>query len=372
MVELHLRAEAVRAAARNRNGLTYKGFGVLSGNATSSLLLDYKAEQPVAYWRMVKTLFGGQRPLMNTVKIEMGNDRNNSTGPNVATMRDRDDYPVVARGPSSQLASDACRYDPDIKVSILRWMAPTWVHSNDDVYRWYKNTILAAYREYGIMVGSVNPDVNERTADLDRVAEFAHRVHTDEIGFEGNGASDPNAGWRSDKERELFHRIKIITSDEEVTGTFAGEVIAHPEYLQAIDIASYHYSVEDDSEGNFKRLADEYDKEVWNSEAQATFSNSADRPNSTNGDGLTDEERASLTCAFEGTGLDVFGPSDGDVRVDIYVDGSLTMQNMALQSNEGSLRTQLHVGGLGNGRHEVTLKLANAREWNVDAIGVLA
>ena len=220
---------------------------------------------------MVKTLFGGQRPLMNTVKIEMGNDRNNSTGPNVATMRDRDDYPVVARGPSSQLASDACRYDPDIKVSILRWMAPTWVHSNDDVYRWYKNTILAAYREYGIMVDSVNPDVNERTADLDWVAEFAHRVHTDEIGFEGNGASDPNAGWRSDKERELFHRIKIITSDEEVTGTFAGEVIAHPEYLQAIDIASYHYSVEDDSEGNFKRLADEYDKEVWNSEAQATF-----------------------------------------------------------------------------------------------------
>ena len=294
VVEVRLERGVVEAAARNRNGLTYKGFGVLSGNATSSLLLDYKAEQPVAYWRMVKTLFGGQRPLMNTVKIEMGNDRNNSTGPNVATMRDRDDYPAVASEPGLQLASDARRYNPDIKVSILRWMAPTWVHSNDDVYRWYKNTILAAYREYGIMVDSVNPDVNERTADLDWVAEFAHRVHTDEIGFEGNDANDPNAGWRSDKERELFHRIKIITSDEEVTGTFAGEVIAHPKYLQAMDIASYHYSVEDDSEGNFKRLADEYDKEVWNSEAQATFSNSADRPNNTNGDGLTDEERASL------------------------------------------------------------------------------
>ncbi len=40
MVEMRLRAEAVKAAARNCNGLTYKGFGVLSGNATSSLLLD--------------------------------------------------------------------------------------------------------------------------------------------------------------------------------------------------------------------------------------------------------------------------------------------------------------------------------------------
>jgi hypothetical protein len=293
-VEVRLDAEAVKAAACNRNGLTYKGFGVLSGNATSSLLLDYKAEQPTAYWRMVETLFGGERPLMNTVKIEMGNDRNNSTGPNVATMRDRDDYPSVASEPGFQLASDACRYNPNIKVSLLRWMAPTWVHSDDDVYRWYKNTILAAYREYGIMVDSVNPDVNERTANLDWVAEFAHRAHTDEIGFEGNDANDRNAGWHSDEERELFHRIKIITSDEEATGTFAGEVIANPEYLRAMDIASYHYSVEDDSEGNFKRLADEYDKEVWNSEAQATFSNSADRPNNTNGDGLTDEERASL------------------------------------------------------------------------------
>lgn len=135
VVEVQLGRAAVETAARNCNGLTYKGFGVLSGNATSSLLLDYKAEQPAAYWRMVETLFGGERPLMNTVKIEMGNDRNNSTGPNIASMRDRDDYPAVASEPGFQLASDARRYNPDVKVSLLRWMAPTWVHSNDDVYR---------------------------------------------------------------------------------------------------------------------------------------------------------------------------------------------------------------------------------------------
>ena len=38
----------VAAAAQNRNGLTFKGFGVLSANGTSELLMDYKAEHPEA------------------------------------------------------------------------------------------------------------------------------------------------------------------------------------------------------------------------------------------------------------------------------------------------------------------------------------
>ena len=284
-VDVLLAKQDVDRAAANRNGLTYKGFGVLSGNATSSLLMDYKAEHPDVYWKLVETLFAGDRPMMNTVKVEMGNDRNNSTGPNVATMRDRDEYPAVTREPGFQLAADARRYNPRLHVSMLRWHAPTWVKTNDDVYRWYKNTILAAYREYGFMVDSVNPDVNERTADLDWVTEFARRVRTDETGFEGNGPDDPNAGFSSERERELFHRIKVITSDEEVTGTFGDDLVANAEYLRDIDVAAYHYSVEDDPHGNFTRLADEFDKEVWNSEAQATFSCSADRPNNTNDDG---------------------------------------------------------------------------------------
>ncbi|MBT1180705.1 hypothetical protein JS531_01670 [Bifidobacterium sp. CP2] len=303
VVRIAIDAADVAAAATNRNGLTYKGFGLLSGNATSSLLMDYKAESPEAYWKLVETLFAGDRPLMNTVKVEMGNDRNNSTGPNVATMRERDEYPQVRREPGFQLAADARRYQPSVHVSILRWMAPTWVHSNDDVYKWYKNTILAAYREYGFMVDSVNPDVNERTADLDWVADFAHRVHTDTEGFIGNGPDDPNAGFASDEERDMFHAIKVITSDEEVTGTFGGDIIANPKYLEAMDVASYHYSVEDDPDDSFKRLAGEFDQEIWNSEAQATFSNSADRPNNTMDDGLG--ERTGTGIGGSGSALEM-------------------------------------------------------------------
>lgn len=42
-VDIVLDEEAMRKAAMSVHGLTYKGFGVLSGNATSSLLMDYKA-----------------------------------------------------------------------------------------------------------------------------------------------------------------------------------------------------------------------------------------------------------------------------------------------------------------------------------------
>ena len=43
-------------AVNNVNGLTYKGFGMLSGNSTSDLLMDYKAEQPKAYAELMLSL----------------------------------------------------------------------------------------------------------------------------------------------------------------------------------------------------------------------------------------------------------------------------------------------------------------------------
>ncbi len=50
----------------------------------------------------------------------------------------------------------------------------------------------------------------------------------------------------------------------------------------AVDIVGFHYSSADDRNGNMKKIAEQLDREVWNSEGQSTFSNSADRPNNTN------------------------------------------------------------------------------------------
>ncbi|KAB8290925.1 family 16 glycoside hydrolase [Bifidobacterium avesanii] len=275
----------VATAAKSVNGLTFKGFGVLSANSTSSLLMDYKAQNPEAYWQMINVLFGGDNPIMNTVKIEMGNDQNTSTGPNAATMRSATEYPNVAHEPGFQLAADALKVNPNVKVSILRWRSPAWVKSNDDVYRWYKNTILAVYRQYGYMVDSVNPHINESAPDLNWTKQFSEKVKNDQDGFIGAGEIkdlDGNAvpAWSSDTEKELFHKIRTVISDEVSTGSFGDDMLSDPDLLNAVDIAGYHYNTADQG-NNFKTLADQYDKEVWNSEAQATFSVTADRPNNT-------------------------------------------------------------------------------------------
>ena len=259
----------------NVNGLTFKGFGVLTANGTSELLMDYKAEHPDTYAELLRILFGGASPIMTQVKIEMGNDRNNSTGPDAATMRLASEAANVQRDPSFQLAADAKKVNPNLKVSILRWNAPGWVKTNDQVYTWYKNTILAAYRNYGYMVDYVNPGVNESAPDLTWTTQYAARVRADASGFNGTA------------EQTLYNSIKIVISDEVGVGSFGDNMVTDATLRSAVSVAGYHYNTDDDSAGDFKKLAEQFDKEVWNSEAQATFSNTAFRPNSGTGIGGT-------------------------------------------------------------------------------------
>ena len=40
--------------ADNVNGLTYKGFGMLSANSTSDLLMDYKSQNPEKYAELMQ------------------------------------------------------------------------------------------------------------------------------------------------------------------------------------------------------------------------------------------------------------------------------------------------------------------------------
>lgn len=270
-VAVHLDGNDI--ASNNTNGLTFKGFGVLSGNGTSALLMDYKSEQPDVYAKMMKTLFGGSQPIMTNLKLEMGNDRNNSTGSEPATQRTESEAANVTRDQGFQLVADAKKINPNLKVTILRWNAPGWAKTNDQIYTWYKNSILNAYRTYGYMVDYVNPGLNEHKPDLAWAKEYAKRVKTD------------NTGFKNDTERQLYNKIKVVISDEVGVGSFGKDMVTDSSLRNAVTAAGYHYSTEDDSAKNFTALADKYDKEVWNSEAQATFGNSDYRPNSGTGIG---------------------------------------------------------------------------------------
>ncbi|MFB7893956.1 chitinase N-terminal domain-containing protein [Microbacterium sp. NPDC056044] len=342
----------IAAAAQNRNGLTFKGFGVLSANSTSALLLDYKSQHPDKYWELIETLFGGDHPIMNTVKIEMGNDRNTSTGPNASTMRTRDEYPNVLREPGFQLAADAQLVaHGDIHLSLLRWNRPAWVANDADQYIWFKNTVLAAYREFGVMVDSINPDTNETSnPNIQLYKNFSGWVRGDEKGYEGASASDPNNGFASEEEKSLYRAIQTIAADTVGTPpvSFGNAMTSatDPSLRDAVDVVGFHYSSADDSAGNMKKVAEQLDKEVWNSEGQSTFSSSADRPNNNASD-----EQGGFGTQFGGT------------------NSALEMGNWVTTGFNASRRTmnifQPAIGSFYDGFQYSSKELVNAREpWS--------
>ena len=197
------------------NGLTYKGWGMLNGNSTSNLLLDYKSENPEQYWAMMNYLFGGENPLFSHIKMEMGNDGNNSTGAEACTMRFEDEEADASRSPGFAMVADAKKINPDVKVSILRWEMPSWVlakwNNNTDnqgyeaVYKWYRETIFDAYEKYGYVVDFVNPDKNETgNPDVKFIKWYKNRV----------AAETEFPAYMDEGAREAYRNIRIIASDE--------------------------------------------------------------------------------------------------------------------------------------------------------------
>ncbi|MGK5695311.1 GH59 galactosidase [Streptomyces sp. URMC 128] len=298
-VEVVVDGDDVRAD--NVNGLTYKGLGVLSCNSTSNLLMDYKAEHPGRYWELVRVLFGGKNPLINHVKVEMGSDTNTSTGSDPATMRTADELADASRSPGFQLAADAKTVNPKLKVSILRWVMPRWVQNewnkgtgSDEMYKWYKETILDAYEKYGYMVDYVDPDTNEtRDPDEAFIKWYKKAILTD------TDFADPRYGIpakKREKAEKAYRSIKIIAADENNTLNFGPSMLSDAELFGMVDAVGYHYTTEDRHDGPagsdtnlpYTRLAtgeNKYgeDKEVWYSEGVGSFGYTDYRVNNTEG-----------------------------------------------------------------------------------------
>lgn len=122
------------------------------------------------------------------------------------------------------------------------------------------------------MVDYINPNINEQWRNKTDVA-CAKK-------FAGWIASETEETIPDDTARALFQKIKLIVSDEAgtVSPNVAEQLKADQDFFNAVSVVGYHYSPHDDAKGGMTWLAEEMDKEVWNSEAQATFSNSAFRP----------------------------------------------------------------------------------------------
>ncbi|KRK86900.1 glycosyl hydrolase [Lentilactobacillus sunkii] len=272
---------------------TFKGFGYLSCNNSSRLLLDYKWEHRDSYDEILQILFGGKHPMMRMLKVEMGDDANTSSGTEPATVRSATENANVRRGAGFQLIADVKKIQPELKTSILRWGEPGWLRklwfnakssdpdNNIDkkafepMYQWYKKTIVAAYETYGYLIDYIDPDRNETKHPMIKwIKWFADRIANDHDEF-------PN-----DFPVEKYNQIKMIASDQNYERDFGDMMVADKELRDRVQAVGFHYNTDDGKNKPFTKLADEYHHEVWYSEGIAPMTMGRYRVRATNGDGI--------------------------------------------------------------------------------------
>ncbi|MCC8043279.1 MAG: glycosyl hydrolase family 59 [Oscillospiraceae bacterium] len=250
---------------------TFDGYGMVSANNSSRLLIDYKQENPTAYMAILERIFGEKGIGVSHLKIEMGSDVNSSSGTEPAVKRYADERADVRRGAGFQLAADAKRLNPNLNLDMLWWSEPAWVTHSSDVYaaryRWYRGTLIAAYEAYGIKFDYVSGDKNERPFDKEWIKYLSRRLKEEQ-----DCPYD-------------FSRIKISAADEICTWFLANLMLEDKELLKAVDAVGSHYT--STSTENAVRLSDEYGKFLWMSEGSPpmTYSRGAYRFDGT-GSGL--------------------------------------------------------------------------------------
>ncbi|MDR1209705.1 MAG: hypothetical protein LBK41_05270 [Clostridiales bacterium] len=254
-------------------GNKFKGFGAITCNNSSTLLIDYKYEHPSEYWEIMNLLFNQDTGAgIQHVKIEMGADVNTSSGTEPATMRSSDERANVRRGAGFMFAADAKKVNPDLEVSLLRWANPAWVGDNEpsteteyaNYYKWFHDTAVSFYEDYGCYIDWINPSENERAAETAWIMQFYKRMKED--------ATFPNGA-----------NIKIIAADENTSTSFFDTVAGAGSALTVNDVFTgasssknirdvvsalgYHYTW--NMSNSITSLNQTYQKEVWYSEGNA-------------------------------------------------------------------------------------------------------
>ncbi len=268
------------------SGTIYRGLGVVTGNNSSRLLMDYKTENPDAYWEIMNLLFKPDYGAgLTHIKIEFGTDVNSSSGTEPCIMRSADEEADVTRGAGFMFAADALSINPDITVDLLRWGEPQWVTNafNESTetghkarYKWYKAALDKAYDTYGIKFSYISADANE-----------ADKVDTEWIIYLSNALENET------DERYDYGAIKLIASDEVGSWNISKAMMNNEELRNAVDILGEHYNTWADK--NAKTLNTEYGKEIWYTEGVAS-TNIAKLSVNSNGSGINGTNGALDVC----------------------------------------------------------------------------
>ncbi len=294
--------------------------GAVSANNSSRLLMDYKEKNPDAYWEIMNYLFNKKTGIgLSHIKIELGSDCDSSSGTEPATMRDENEEANVKRGAGFHLCADAKTINPDISIDMLRWGSPKWTGANGIAneefmvkrFKWYKDTLDAAYDEYGLEFDYISADRNETNEpDIEWIKYL--RNHLDSAAEE--------AGARYD-----YSKIKLIASDEVGHYKIADEMMKDAELRDAVDVLGFHYSTW--SSENALKLKKEYGKEIWYSEGSSVTIDPKYAVNATNA-----SSNDKLDDVAMGTGLTgINGPLEIGLRVlNMYAQSGTTGGGMTM------------------------------------------
>lgn len=241
------------STANTNENFLYRGQGMISCNGSSRLLIDYKEKNPDSYNQILQYMYGKNGLKFTHFKVEMGSDVNTSSGTEPTTMRYEDEKADVTRGAGFQLAADIKKINPDVTLDMLWWSEPRWVTDAKDVYaaryKWYKQTLDAAYETYGLVFDYVSANRNERTVDNDWIIYLSKAL-------------------KSEKDCPYdYSKIKIVAADENTTWKIARDMLKSEELRDAVDVIGTHYTSYADKDA--KKLAEEYGKELWFSEGSS-------------------------------------------------------------------------------------------------------
>ena len=240
----------------------WRGMGMVSGNNSSRLLLDYKSQNPKQYQELLQLIFGDKGCGVQHLKIEMGADINSSSGTEPCTMRSPFEKADVTRGAGFILAADAKKVNPNLTLDMLWWGEPLWIERDgiksgaqlpkekiyENRYLWYRENLVSAYNTFGLKFDFVSATQNERGWDADWIIYLSNHLKTDS------------------KAPYDFSKIKIVAGDEVCTWNQANLMAENKELFDAIDVIGSHYTYW--SNETVQKLC-ENGKEVWMSEGSS-------------------------------------------------------------------------------------------------------
>lgn len=301
--------------------MAFRGVGAVSCNNSSRLLMDYKEENPTAYWEIMNWLFKEDSGAgLTHVKVELGCDLDTSSGAEPATKRSKDEPANVARGAGFMFAHDAQTINPAIKIELLRWGEPGWVAKAVDEngkntagaiyaarYQWMKETMDAAYALYGMKVDYIGACQNEKGVRFPDIADDGTVDDKEDnalmwILYLSDALKKETAGAYDYSKVQITAADQVDTTDllsymlydRDVEDGVKGEVEDTPdekkrcelakELREAISVVGVHYHL--DLKGIDKRrvelLTTEYGKEFWHSEGSPSMTSGVNGHNATN------------------------------------------------------------------------------------------